>query len=255
VNAYDNNLAIDQMQTAYASLVARPVVNDTLGIYKSDNHHLKNPHPRVITLGGDHTIVLPILRALFPVYGPISVIHFDSHPDSSPGRHNATDPVHHGSYFTFAYEEGLITNTSIHAGIRQKFTGPEFIKHDQEVGFQIIAADDIDEIGAEGIIKLIRRRVGDSLVYLTFDIDTLDPVFAPATGTPESGGWSTREAKRIIRGLSGLNFIGADIVEVAPAYDHADVTNIAAADLVHDFLTMMLSDEPPKPHWGNTDEL
>jgi len=243
------------MEAAYASLVARPVVNGTLSMYNADTSRLDKSHPRVVTLGGDHTIVLPILRALFPIYGPISIIHFDSHPDSTPVHPNATHTVSHGSYFTFAHREGLLSNTSIHAGIRQKYTGPEFIKHDEEVGFQIIAADDIDEIGVEGIIKVIRKRVGDGPAYLTFDIDTLDPVFAPATGTPETGGWSTREVKRIIRGLSGLNFIGTDVVEVAPAYDHADVTNIAAADLVHELLTMMLSEEPPRPRWANTGQL
>jgi len=97
------------------------------------------------------------------------------------------------------------------------------------------------------VIRRIRERIRDSPVYLSLDIDVIDPGLAPATGTPEAGGWTTREVKRIIRGLAGLNFVGADVVEVAPAYDHADITSIAAADIVHDFLSLFVSAEPPKP--------
>jgi len=95
------------------------------------------------------------------------------------------------------------------------------------------------------VIRRIRNRIGDSPVYLSFDIDVLDPSAAPATGTPEIGGWTTREVRQIIRGLTGLNFVGADLVEVAPAYDHAEITGMAAAGIVHDFLAMMILDAPP----------
>jgi len=121
------------------------------------------------------------------------------------------------------------------------------IEHDESVGFQLISTDDIDDLGVPEIIRRIRRRVGNNPVYLSLDIDVIDPGLAPATGTPEAGGWTVREVKRIIRGLAGLNFVGADIVEVAPAYDHAEITGIAAADLVHDFLSMFLSEGPSKP--------
>jgi len=100
------------------------------------------------------------------------------------------------------------------------------------------------------VIRRIRERIKDSPVYLSLDIDVIDPGLAPATGTPEAGGWTTREVKRIIRGLAGLNFVGADVVEVAPAYDHADITSIAAADIVYDFLSLFVSAAPPKRRRG-----
>jgi len=121
------------------------------------------------------------------------------------------------------------------------------IEHDESIGFQLITTDDIDDLGIPEIIKRIRQRVGENPVYLSFDIDVIDPALAPATGTPEAGGWTVREVKRIIRGLAGLNFVGADIVEVAPAYDHAEITGIAAADIVHDFLSLFMSGAPPTP--------
>jgi len=150
-----------------------------------------------------------------------------------------------GLFFYIAREEGLLSNTSIHAGIRCKLSGLEDIENDESVGFELISTDDIDDLGIPAIIAQIRQRVGKSPTYLSLDIDVIDPGLAPATGTPEAGGWTTRELKRIIRGLAGLNFVGADIVEVAPAYDNAEITGIAAADIVHDFLSMFLAKEPP----------
>lgn len=143
-----------------------------------------------------------------------------------------------------------MTNTSIHAGIRCKMTGIQDVEHDDSVGFAVISTDDIDDYGINKVIQKIRERIGTSPVYLSLDIDVVDPGLAPATGTPEAGGWTTREVKRVLRGLAGLNFVGADIVEVAPSYDHAEITGIAASDIVHDFLNMMLLDQPPKPHVG-----
>ncbi|KAK0222265.1 arginase deacetylase [Armillaria fumosa] len=244
VTPMDNAKAIDQMEVAYTTLINRPAVGATrTSALAKDGVE----HPRIITLGGDHTIVLPILRALHKIYGPVSVIHFDSHMDTGAVK-GRTDQerITHGSYFTIAHEEHLMTNTSIHGGIRSKMSGPTQVNHDETVGFQVISAEDLDDYGIKKVIKAIRKRVGDSPVYLSLDIDVIDPGLAPATGTPEAGGWTTREMKRIIRGLAGLNFVGVDIVEVAPAYDHRDITGIAAADLVHDFLVAMQIDEPPK---------
>ncbi|OBZ68611.1 putative agmatinase 1 [Grifola frondosa] len=226
VNPFDNALAVDQMEVAYSTLLARPVASKDLVRPSVVQKFAKDgkDHPRIISLGGDHTIVLPILRALHKVYGPISVIHFDAHLDtwpSYPGQTSEQSRVTHGTFFYLAQEEGLMSNTSIHAGIRCKLAGEDYSAHS-------------------------RARVGDSPVYLSLDIDVIDPGLAPATGTPEAGGWTTREVKRIIRGLAGLNFVGADIVEVAPAYDNAEITGIAAADIVHDFLSMLLAEEPPK---------
>jgi len=140
----------------------------------------------------------------------------------------------------------LLANNSIHGGVRCKLAGLGDLDNDDAVGFQVISTDDIDDLGIPAIIRKIRNRIGDSPVYLSLDIDVIDPGLAPATGTPEAGGWTTREVKRIIRGLAGLNFVGADIVEVSPAYDNAEITGIAAADLVHDFLSLFLSKQPPQ---------
>jgi len=162
-----------------------------------------------------------------------------------PGTTTEQARITHGTFFYVAREEGLLSNTSIHAGIRCKLAGIEDIENDESVGFQLISTDDIDDLGIPAIITQIRERVGKSPVYLSLDIDVIDPGLAPANGTPEAGGWTTRELKRILRGLAGLNFVGADIVEVAPAYDNAEITGIAAADFVHDFLSMFLVKEPP----------
>ncbi|TDL28341.1 Arginase/deacetylase [Rickenella mellea] len=246
VSPFDNALAIDQMEVAYSTLLGRDVArNDsienslTMALAKDGKEH-----PKIISLGGDHTIVLPILRSLHKVYGPVSVIHFDAHLDTwaiPPEGMTEQSRVTHGTFFFLAAEEHLMTNTSIHAGIRCKLGGMEDIVNDVAVGFELISADDIDDLGVPEIIRRIRERVGNSAVYLSLDIDVIDPGLAPGTGTPEAGGWTTREVKRILRGLAGLNFVGADVVEVAPAYDHAEVTSIVAADIIHDLLSLMLS--------------
>ncbi|KAI0275301.1 Arginase/deacetylase [Gloeopeniophorella convolvens] len=253
LSPFDNALALDQMEVAYSTLLQREVARkDPEGMIGSTVPFAKDKkeHPKIVTLGGDHTIVLPILRSLNKVYGPVSVIHFDAHLDTwAPPDLPLTSPqarITHGSFFFIANEEGLMTNTSIHAGIRCKMIGEADMDSDEQVGFKVISTDDIDDIGIKEVIRRIRARIGDSPVYLSLDIDVIDPGLAPATGTPETGGWTTREVKRIIRGLAGLNFVGADLVEVAPAYDNADVTSIAAADIVHDFLSLFVSAEPPK---------
>ncbi|KAJ7157163.1 arginase deacetylase [Mycena filopes] len=254
VNPFDNALAVDQMEVAYSTLLSRPTVAKSSLTQKLAKGKAKGVnHPRIVSLGGDHTIVLPILRSLHKIYGPISVIHFDAHLDTWPGYAGGIteqSKVTHGTFFHLAQQEGLMTNTSIHAGIRCKLGGVEDLENDESVGFQLISTDDIDDLGISEIIRRIRYRVGTSPVYLSLDIDVIDPGIAPATGTPEAGGWTTRELKRIIRGLAGLNFVGADLVEVSPSYDVAEVTAIAAADLVHDFLSMFLSEEPPRSRSG-----
>ncbi|KAI9507812.1 arginase family-domain-containing protein [Russula earlei] len=260
VSPFNNTLALDQMEVAYSTLLWRDVpdpdrertVGSTRPFAKDDREH-----PKIVSLGGDHTIVLPILRSLNKVYGPISVIHFDAHLDTW-GPWSRDEPITHGSFFHIAREEGLLSNASVHAGIRCKMTSEaDLIKDESYVGFKVISTDDIDDVGISEVIRRIRERVGANPVYLSLDIDVIDPGLAPATGTPEPGGWTTREVKRIIRGLAGLNFVGADVVEVAPAYDHADITSIAAADIVYDFLSLFVSAEPPKPRRERTlrDEL
>lgn len=249
VTSYDNVYAIHQIEEGHHALLSRPP--------KTAAHEpgpAKNGKtlPRVITLGGDHTITLPLLRSVHRSYGPVSVIHFDSHLDTwrpkvFGGSPSKVASVNHGTYFYHASQEGLLANDSnIHAGIRTTISGPSDYDNDGYCGFEIVEAREIDSIGVEGIIKKIRDRVGTTKpVYLSIDIDTLDPAFAPATGTPETGGWSTRELRTIIRGLEGINLIAADIVEVAPAYDtNAELTTMAAADTLYEVMTLMVMKGP-----------
>ncbi|CAC36899.2 Agmatinase [Schizosaccharomyces pombe] len=243
VTTYDILKAMDQLESAYFQLIARKPSSftDHDGFAKNDT-----VLPRVLSLGGDHTIVLPILRALHRVYGqPISVIHFDSHLDTwAPGLigdGDEADGINHGSYFYFASQEGIMSkDANIHAGIRTPISSFSDYDDDVDCGFKIIEAREIDDLGIDGIVKKIRDRVGDNLVYLSIDIDVLDPAFAPATGTPETGGWSSREMRAILRGLQGLKFVGADLVEVAPAYDVAEITSLAGAQLLFDIVSMMV---------------
>jgi len=251
VTPYDNAYAIQQIQDGHQDLLHRTpfsaLPNDSItGLplvpLAKDGRH----HPRVITLGGDHTIVLPLLRSIYSAYGPISVIHFDSHldtwkPSVFGGAPSERAAINHGTYFYWASREGLIANgSSIHGAIRTTLSGPADYENDDESGFQRIEAREIDTIGTTGIIEKIRKTVGDKPVYLSIDIDSIDPAFAPATGTPETGGWSTRELRTILRGLDGLHIVSADIVEVAPAYDtNAELTTMAAADVLFEVLSVM----------------
>ena len=201
---------------------------------------------RIVSVGGDHTIALPNLRALHAVHGPIALVHFDAHLDTWDTYFNA--PVTHGTIFRRAFEEGLLVEDhSIHIGIRGPIYDRMDLTDDARMGFQIIRAGDLDVIGIEAAVDRVRQRVGDLPVYLSIDIDVLDPAFAPGTGTPESGGMTARELLRMLRNLNGLNLVGADVVEVAPAYDHAEITCVAAATLVFDLLGLMVSGAGARP--------
>ncbi|KAF9529010.1 agmatinase [Crepidotus variabilis] len=253
VTPYDNKFAIHQIEQGHKELLQREALhapskdNATGKIFEPVSLDGKY-HPRIITLGGDHTIVLPLLRSIHATYGPISVIHFDSHldtwkPSVFGGAPSAQAAINHGTYFYWASQEGLIRNgTSIasHGAIRTTLSGPQDYDNDDHTGFKRIEAREIDTLGTDGIIKKIRETVGTNLVYLSIDIDSIDPAFAPATGTPETGGWSTRELRTILRGLDGLQIVSADIVEVAPAYDtNAELTTMAAADVLFEVLSVM----------------
>lgn len=206
------------------------------------------PHPKLLTLGGDHSIALGALRALRAVHGqPLTVVHFDAHLDtwippadgsefawfSEQGRFN------HGDVFALAWEEQLLANgTCVHVGLRTRLSGPQDNADDEMQGFMQIAADAVDEIGTKGIVEAVKKRVGSGPVYLSFDIDVVDPGLAPGTGTPEVGGFTSREVIRLLRGLETLDVVGADIVEVAPAYDGpGEQTALVAAQVAYEILT------------------
>lgn len=192
---------------------------------------------RIITIGGDHTIALPLLRSHTRHHGPVALLHFDAHLDTWDTYFGA--PYTHGTPFRRASEEGLfLREHSMHVGIRAPLYGPEDLEDDARMGFRTVGTWEIEELGTGGIAEAIRDRIGDAPVYVSIDIDVLDPAFAPGTGTPEIGGFSSRELAGILRQLRGLHIVGADVVEVAPAYDHAEITALAAANVVYELLAL-----------------
>ncbi len=180
----------------------------------------------MLTLGGDHFITLPLLRAHAQKYGPLSLIHFDAHADCEKDQ----SPLNHGTMFHHARQEGLIeAGRSVQIGIRTEYSRDDH-------PFTVLDAEWVMAHGVDAVLNTLVQVVGDRPVYVTFDIDCLDPAFAPGTGTPVVGGLSTALALKILRGLTGLSLVGMDIVEVSPPYDHADITALAAATLGLEFL-------------------
>lgn len=209
-------------------------------------------HPRIVALGGDHSISLPILRALNSTYGPVSVIHIDAHIDTwdpevfagANGSPSEAARFADGTPFYHASIEGLLAEKSVHAGIRSLLDSARDITADKRCGFTIIPASDIFESGPRGIVEKIREIIPiDRPVYLSLDIDSLDPAFAPGTAGPASGGWSTREVIQIIiDGLPGFDIVGVDVVEVLPGMDSpGEITSVAAAELTYEVRGNLLS--------------
>jgi agmatinase len=193
---------------------------------------------RVLAIGGDHTIAYPLLRVANQRFGPVALVHFDAHLDTWQTYFGA--PLTHGTPFRRAAEEGLFLDQhSIHVGVRGPLYGPGDLTEDAELGFRTVSAMDIERIGVDGAVAAIRERVGGRPVYASIDIDVLDPAHAPGTGTPEAGGLTSREVLGILRGLAGTRLVGADVVEVAPAYDHAEMTSVAAAHICYELLALM----------------
>jgi agmatinase len=193
---------------------------------------------RIVAIGGDHTIALPMLQAVAAQHGPVALVHFDAHLDTWDTYFDA--PTTHGTVFRRAFEQGLlIEDHSVHVGIRGPLYGESDLADDRRFGFRTIRTSDVDDLGIRGTIDAIADRVGDLPAYLSVDIDVLDPSIAPGTGTPEAGGLTSRELLRVLRGLTGLHLVGADVVEVAPAYDHAELTTVAAATVAYDLITLM----------------
>ena len=192
---------------------------------------------RIISLGGDHTIALPLLRAVNHYHGPVALVHFDAHLDTWDTYYGA--PYTHGTPFRRAAEEKLfLESASIHVGIRGPLYSRDDLKNDKELGFKVIHCDEFQSEGIDHVAKRIRDRVGDNPMYLSIDIDVLDPAHAPGTGTPEIAGMTSRELVGVLRGLAGLNIISADVVEVSPAYDHAELTSLAAATTVFEITNL-----------------
>lgn len=212
-------------------------IEEALGAIDDAAGSLMAGGAKLLTLGGDHTIALPLLRAMHRAHGPIALVHFDAHLDTWDTYFGAD--YTHGTPFRRAYEEGLLAaDACMHVGIRGPLYSTEDLTDDQRMGFEVVPTVEIDEIGTAGVVERIRQRIGDRPLYISIDIDVLDPAFAPGTGTPEAGGFTSRELLAILRGLSGMRLVGADLVEVAPAYDHAQVTGIAASHVAYELLSL-----------------
>ena len=195
------------------------------------------PFRHLVALGGEHTVTLPLLRALASRRGPLGLVHFDGHVDTWPESFGLA--WGHGSPFYHAIEEGLVDpRHMIQIGIRSPLHRDIF---DWTVGkgVTIVTAEDVHESGPQAVAERIRAVLGDGPSYLSFDIDALDPAFAPGTGTPEVGGLATWQARAILRRLAGISFVGMDVVEVSPPYDVAEITALAAATIAWDYIALL----------------
>ncbi|MED5531790.1 MAG: agmatinase [Pseudomonadota bacterium] len=184
---------------------------------------------KMLTFGGDHFISYPLLKAYAKKYGPISLLQVDAHCDTWEDDGVRLD---HGTMFTRAIKEGLIdVNSSTQVGLRTF--------NDNDFGFEILSSPWIHTNGIGKCLEIIKKRAGENPLYVSFDVDGLDPAFAPGTGTPVSGGLASWQALEIVRGLANCNLVGLDVVEVSPPYDHSDITAIFAATIAHDWLCLL----------------
>jgi agmatinase len=194
----------------------------------------------LVALGGEHGITLPLLRALSKKTGPLGLVHFDAHVDTWP--ENFGQVFAHGSIFYHAIREGLLdSRRMIQIGIRSPVQ-KEVYQWTLDQGVTILSAQDVHRMGPDAVAERVRSVAGDAPVYLSFDIDALDPAFAPGTGTPEIGGLASWQAQAILRQLGGLAFRGMDVVEVAPPYDVAEITALAAATVAWEYLALIAPD-------------
>ncbi|KAH0844573.1 putative agmatinase 1 [Fonsecaea pedrosoi] len=247
ISPFDNGLAFAQMEEWYKRLLWREVKSTEKGVWSSKcvdsrpQQKTGRHHPQIVALGGDHSISLPILRALNTVHGKVSAIHIDAHIDTwSPkvfaGAKAGSKQAQFadGTPYYWAGMEGLLSARNVHAGIRSSLDSEKDMELDEEVGFVTIpAADMLKRDGVWGVIDQIRAVVGTSgePVYVSLDVDCLDPAFVPGTAGPASGGWTPREVIQIIiDALDGLNIVGVDVVEILPSLDQAEITGIVAAE-------------------------
>ncbi|MFP3723569.1 agmatinase [Priestia filamentosa] len=191
-----------------------------------------------ILMGGDHSISLGHLRAFAKKYGPVALVHFDSHGDTWDNYYG--EKYMHGTPFRRAVEEGLLDVAhSIQVGMRGPLYGPEDIEDAKDLGFEVITMKEVRKIGFDNVMKRIHERVGDKPVFVSYDIDFLDPAYAPGTGTPEVGGPTSYEGLEFVKGLDGLNLVGFDLVEVLPSYDSGEITAVAASSIIYEMITLI----------------
>ncbi len=209
-----------EFPTGETQLMSAAVIAQTMALLRAGR--------RPLSFGGDHYVTLPLLRALHAVRGPVAMLHFDAHTDTDVAAHD-----HHGVMFHHATNEGLIDpKATVQVGIRTYY---DRATHK----FTVLDADWASARGPEAVVERIRTTIGDRPVYLTFDIDCLDPAFAPGTGTPVAGGLSSSFVLRVLRALKGIDLVGADVVEVSPPYDRSELTSLAGATIALDVLYLM----------------
>ncbi len=198
-----------------------------------------------LAVGGDHSISLPALRAVARTHGPLGLIQFDSHIDTWDGDFGSK--IFHGSPFYYAVTEGLVDPARfVQVGIRGPMYGADDFAFQREHGVSVIDIDEVFRLGLDGVLARITAVVGRAPVYVTFDIDAVDPAFAPGTGTPEVGGLSSWQAQQLVRGLAGLSVVGGDIVEVAPPFDGpGQITSVLAANLLFEMLCVVARSRQP----------
>ena len=196
-----------------------------------------------VSMGGDHTIVLPILRSIARRHGPVGLVHVDAHTDINDTMFG--ERIAHGTPFRRAVEEGLLDGSRVaQIGVRATGYAADDFDWSREQGFRVVQAEECWHRSLAPLMGEIRHQLGDGPVYLSFDIDGLDPAFAPGTGTPEIGGLTTIQGLEIIRGCQGLDLVGADLVEVAPVYDQSGTTALTAANLLYEMLCVLPGVEP-----------
>lgn len=218
INTYSLLKSVDIIEDYYTNLNAYPLVP--------------------LTLGGDHTLTLPILRALAKKHGPVGLIHVDAHTDTNDNMFG--EKIAHGTTFRRAVEEGLLDcNRVVQIGQRAQGYSANDFKWGESQGFRLITAEQCWHKSLEPLMAEVREQMGDGPVYISFDIDGIDPAWAPGTGTPEVGGLSSMQGLEIVRGCKGLNLIGGDLVEVSPPYDVSGNTSQLAANLLYEMLCVL----------------
>jgi len=236
--AYDREPFVEMQVADAGDVPCNPYsITEAIGQIQHSATELLGKVEGIISLGGDHTVAVPLLRAVNSYHGPVALVHFDAHLDTWDTYFGA--PYTHGTPFRRASEEGLfVDDVSMHVGIRGPLYSRDDLKQDAELGFRVIHCDEFQTEGIDLVVRRIRDRVGDHPLYLSIDIDVLDPAYAPGTGTPEVAGMTSRELVNVLRGFAGMNIVAADVVEVAPAYDHAEITALAGATVAYELINL-----------------
>lgn len=218
--------------------VIPPSIEHTMTAITTTAGNIINSGTTLVTLGGDHSIALPLLRAHAKKHGPVSLVHIDAHIDTWESEFEGV-AYSHGTSFRYALQEGLIREGEyVQIGIRGPLSGEDDYAEAGMLGARTITIHEVMEKGVPEILKEVHQRMKGP-VYVTVDIDSADPAFAPGTGTPEVGGLTSYQLLQLVRGLHGLNLIGFDLVEVSPPYDHGDITAILAANIVFEYLSLL----------------